>query len=352
MGPGGRLAWGFAGLVAAWLTHRIIQRPGTLDLLKRAAAGRPLLAATGVCAGLALLGVGAAWSSARYVEQSVHRRYAAARNDHLPHGCWGMTPAVTPSEAEALSEAKGRGRELDACAFGDRSSTTTIALLGDSHASHWLGGLERAGKSHGWRVESYVMGACPVADLRGMLSGAAERYYRGCARFQEETWRRLASERPQAVILSNADNYMDAEPMGVSEAVWTSALRRTYSRLVEMGIEVIVLRDVPLVPFDVPSCLSRRAARLPLAGDCSFVEDRAFKARARRAQDNAARGLGVRFVDLNDLICGVTLNEVKGRCLTERDGMILYSDDDHLTASFARSLAPVLGERLEVALRR
>jgi hypothetical protein len=32
--------------------------------------------------------------------------------------------------------------------------------------------------------------------------------------------------------------------------------------------------------------------------------------------------------------------------------MVLYTDDDHLTASFSRSLGPVLGERLDAALRR
>ena len=95
----------------------------------------------------------------------------------------------------------------------------------------------------------------------------------------------------------------------------------------------------------MPNCLSRRAARLPLATDCRFQPDRADLAKARRAQDRAARGLDVRFVDMNDRVCGA------GRCETERNGMVLFSDDNHLTRSFSRSLAPVLGERLESALR-
>jgi len=32
--------------------------------------------------------------------------------------------------------------------------------------------------------------------------------------------------------------------------------------------------------------------------------------------------------------------------------VVLYSDDNHLTSSFSRSLGLVLGERLEGALRR
>ena len=115
-----------------------------------------------------------------------------------------------------------------------------------------------------------------------------------------------------------------------------------------MGIQVIVFRGLPWVPFDVPSCLSRRAARLPLAGDCRFAPDRGFMSRAQRAQDQAAQGLAVRFVDMNDQVC----EAAAARCETERGGVVLYTDDNHLSRSFSRSLGLVLGERLEAALRR
>jgi hypothetical protein len=277
------------------------------------------------------------------VEHSVHRRYAAARNDHMGHDCWGSSPRpVTPIEA--------RGR----CSFGDAGSATTIALVGDSHASHWLGGLDRAGQEHGWRIEPYVMGACPVADLRGLIGGAAGRMYRGCVRFQEAVMRRLAAEPPGAVILSNADYYMEGDGIEprIPDSVWAEGLRRTYARLTRMGIQVIVMRDVPWAPFDVPSCLSRRAARLPMATDCRFEPNLGFMTRAQRAQDRAGRGLGVRFIDMNDQVCQVTLSAAKGRCATERDGMVLYTDDDHISRTFSRSLGPELGERLDAALRR
>lgn len=332
IGPAGRLAWGFAGLIAAALTHRLLAGPGPAALMTRMSAGRPLVSAALVSLVLALVGMGAAWTSTRHVEQSVHRRYAAARSDHVGHDCWGRSPS--PSR--------------EGCAMGHAGSATTIALIGDSHASHWLGGLERAGQEHGWRVEPYVMGACPVADLRGLISGAAARLYQRCASFQAATMQRLETERPDAVILSNADYYLAAEPIRIAESVWTQALRRTYARLVELGIDVIVLRDVPLVPFDVPSCLSRRAAGLPMASDCSFVPDQSLIAWGRRAQDRAAQGLAVRFVDMNDQVCPAGA----ARCATERDGMVLYTDDDHISASFAHSVGGVLGERLAAAIRR
>jgi peptidoglycan/LPS O-acetylase OafA/YrhL len=329
IGVAGRLAWGLAGLPAAILTHRLLAKPVQDSVVPMVMVRRPLVAAGFVSATLVLLGMGTAWSSARFVRQSEHRRYAAARNDHPGHNCWGISPS---------------GARRDGCAFGEAGSDTRLALIGDSHAWHWLGALAGAGEAHRWRIEPHVMGACPVADLRGLIGGASARLYRSCARFLESTMRRLEAERPQAVILSNSDFYMKAEPIRVPEQVWSEGLRRMYARFERAGIPVIVIRGTPWVPFDVPSCLSRRAARLPLASDCTFAPDRAFIAQARRAQDRAARGLKVRFLDMNDEVCET------GRCRTERGGLVLYSDDNHLTASFSRSLGPVLGERLAASL--
>ena len=238
LGPFGRLAWGFGGLLAAVLTHRLLERPGAASLMDRVMAGRPLVAASLVSVVLMLIGLGTAWSSAGYVQHSVHRRYAEARDDHLGHDCWGRTPPRVRREG---------------CAFGTTGSPTTLALIGDSHASHWLGGLEPAGAAHGWRIEPYVMGACPVADLRGLVGGAIGRMYGPCGRFLDETLKRLLARRPQAVILSNSDFYLNAEPVKIAEDTWTEGLRRTYTRLERAGIAVIVIRSTPWVPFDVPS---------------------------------------------------------------------------------------------------
>lgn len=329
IGVGGRLAWGLAGLLAAIATYRLLEQPVRATLVPAVLSRRPLVAAALVSAALVLLGMGASRRSATFVKESVHRQYAAARNDHPRHSCWGVSSP---------------GDRREGCAFGAASSDTTLALLGDSHASHWLGALHRAGTVRHWRIEPNVMGACPVADLRGLIGGAAARVHRPCARFLESTVQRLERDRPQAVVLSNSDYYLMAEPIRVPEPVWTEGLRRTYARLERAGIRVIVIRGTPWVPFDVPSCLSRREARLPFATDCRFTPNHTFIARARQAQDHAAQGTNVRFIDMNDQVCPT------GRCETERGGVVLYSDDNHLTGRFSQSLGTVLGDRLAAAL--
>jgi hypothetical protein len=49
---------------------------------------------------------------------------------------------------------------------------------------------------------------------------------------------------------------------------------------------------------------------------------------------------------MNDQICATK------RCGVVQNGVIVFTDDNHLTASFTRSVAPVLDARLDAALGR
>jgi hypothetical protein len=126
--------------------------------------------------------------------------------------------------------------------------------------------------------------------------------------------------------------------------MWRRGLRRTYERLVAAGIRTIAIRDVPRTGFDVPACLSRRAAALPFARECVYERRSSLVQRALVAQDAAARGLPVQIIDMNDQVCN------SARCPVVKDGVIVFTDDNHLSASFSRAVALVLGERIARAM--
>ncbi|HEV7990795.1 MAG TPA: SGNH hydrolase domain-containing protein, partial [Gemmatimonadaceae bacterium] len=175
-----------------------------------------------------------------------------------------------------------------------------------------------------------------------------KRYYHECTRYREAMMRRIIAMRPAAVILSSWDHYLPADgttsDWQVTPEHWRRGLRRTYARLAAAGIHTVAMRDVPRTPFDVPSCLSRRAAGLPFAGTCVYEREGSLSPVAIAAQNVAARGLPVRVVDMTDQICATP------RCEVVRNGVVVFTDDNHLTASFSRSLAPVLGARIARAM--
>lgn len=333
IGVWGRLAWSALALVLAWLTHRFIEEPARNGALSRVPRQWVAGAALGASAAVAVVAHGAMGVAARRAASGEQRTFAAARDDRMRHECWATT----------VEDVRGP------CEFGDHAAKTTIALLGDSHAEHWLGGLDRAGREHGWKIVAMVKGGCPVADMPELTNARLKRYYHECTRYREAMVQRIIAMRPAAVILSSWDHYMPPDGTGsdwqVSPESWQRGLRRTYERLTAAGVNVLAIRGTPRTWFDVPACLSRRAARLPFARACEYRPERALSPVAIAAQNEAARGLPIAFVNMNDLICATL------PCPAIRNGIVVFTDDNHLTASFSRSVAPQLGQRIAAAMR-
>ena len=81
--------------------------------------------------------------------------------------------------------------------------------------------------------------------------------------------------------------------------------------------------------------------------ECEYDRDESVSPRAITAQNEAARGLDrVAFVDMTDRLCA------RSPCAVALRGAVVYRDDDHLTATFSRAEAPVLGDRISAAVSR
>lgn len=331
IGVGGKLAWSAIAIVPAWLTHRFVESPAR-SWGSRWRAGWILSGAAAASLLFAVGAHGAMRLAERQAASPAQQALADARMDRLDHGCW--------------SDTADRARE---CVFGDRAASTTVVLFGDSHAEHWLGALDAYGRQAGLRVILMVKGGCPVADMPELMQPRLKRFYHECTRYREAAVRRIIELRPAAAILSSWDHYVPANGTSsdwhVSAAMWERGLRRTYERLSRERVPVLAVRGTPRTWFDAPACLSRQAAGLRWAGDCTYERAHAFVATAIEAQTRAAAGLGVRFIDMNDRICG------SARCEVSRNGLVLFTDDNHLTYSFSRSLAPVFGQRLTSAMQ-
>ena len=347
IGVWGRIAWSVAALGPAWLTHRWVERPLCEPRADLAPRG-PWLPASAVAGCVAFaLGAGAIRVAAEHrVARGDQRAFAAAREDRMPHSCW------------ARSATDATSRRSASCVFGDPDAAVTVALFGDSHAEHWLAALDRLGRARGWRVELMVMGGCPVADSPELVGRRSERWERECARYREAAVRRLIALRPTVAVLSSYDEYVTrdvelSDDRGadgrVSPAAWGRGLLRTYARLGTAGIPVVAIRGTPYPGFDVPGCLSRRAAGLLMADACEYDREEALHSTARAAQLAAVRAavnreLPVAAIELADQVCAAP------RCGVVRDGRVVFTDGNHLTASFTRAVAGALGARLDAAL--
>ena len=216
------------------------------------------------------------------------------------------------------------------CVFGSPASATTIVLWGDSHAAQWFPALNEASIRHGWRLVPMTKSGCPPADIEVSPS---------C-----DTWRRSAiaaikNLSPALVLLANANVYVegtDARLVRVSPEAFKEASKRTLETLA--GTRTVVMLPIPRPGFDVPMCLARLQWRPRLAPSCDVVP---APSRTRELEKAAAEGMpGVTLLDLAGSICART------PCPSVVNDRIVYRDDNHLTARFSATLAPIVAERL------
>ncbi len=254
----------------------------------------------------------------------------------------GAMPAdVKPTLAKARSDedrlrndgclAFERITEPPDCVYGGKEATFTVALVGDSHAAQWFPALARLAQHEGWRVVTFVKVSCPFIDLPvGNL--ALKREYRECAEFNEGSIARLKALKPDLTLISMSR--LATHPIHAADdtvAAQGAAIGRMVARV--PGRTAIIV-DTPYAKRDIPGCLSSHKDDIDA---CAIVRKTAFTGHLGDVESVAAGASGAAIIDLSSRIC-----VGDGACPVVVNGMILYRDDEHLTATFARSLAPAL----------
>ena len=352
-------------LILAALTKTYVEDP-----FRRASWGVPLrkpyvLAAVGmaVVMGLASLQL----VETRHRSEEAADRVRTALADGGP--CFGAaaldagrscprTPAadVVPTPAQAATDksdlydvkdgkdcrAKAPKYEHVTCTFGDRRSRTTIVLAGNSHAGQWLPTLQVLAKAHGWRIRTHVASQCSLlkTDQAFPSPGNARR----CNAWVRRTTNAVLRERPALVVISNRlDLPAAGHEMASSGPAYAEGFRQVVDTWRKGGLKVLSIRDTPAPPFRIPDCLSQHGLYSPRCN--GSLED--WKAMDPSGSVIAAMAdPNVRQLDLTSHICA------DGTCTGVTGGIITWFDASHLTATYARTLAPYLEQPLTELIRR
>ncbi len=152
--------------------------PATPASSSRAAPRRTLLAAAAATAAVATLTVAGSAHVAARIDADAHatqrllashpRCFGAAAHDCTNPDLRDVV-APTPVEAQRAPNAPctmvERRDRLRVCAFGAEpaAAAQTVAIVGDSHASHWRPALERVARGARWRALSITRTGCPFS---------------------------------------------------------------------------------------------------------------------------------------------------------------------------------------------
>jgi peptidoglycan/LPS O-acetylase OafA/YrhL len=345
---------GVAVIAASWLptaiTHGLVEEPFRRSKRLVAVPGRALALGAGctaVAVGAALLLVGLQPTLKTAPRNEVEGALALKR---------GAAPqqraeAVRPNPLKAWADrgesfADGclvgiSGTNSNRCLYGDPQGERTLILFGDSHAMQYFPPLQAVAKRNHLRLIALTKAECTPAEVQ-VKSMVADREYSQCDAWREEELERIEMAGRSTVVIMSSDTaytpYDEAgeqlsgpEAADAMEAGYLATLRR----LDGLGLRTVVIRDTPVAPDEVPSCVSEHLDDL---ASCDFPHaptwEKEFEQRA------AARAPRSHLIDLTPEICP------EGICRSVIGNALVYRDDNHLTATFARTLSPWIEEDL------
>jgi hypothetical protein len=217
----------------------------------------------------------------------------------------------------------------------------TVALVGDSHAGHWRAALDRIARHRRWQGVSLTMTGCLFSTVAKALPEPRRSW---CRRWKGRV---LAwfSEHPHVNTVFVSQIAGSASVAVGRRDRFGAAVQgyiRMWRALPASVRHVVVIRDTPRVRGNTGACVQRAMARRRPAGVvCSVPRRTALVADPAAAAAERLDSARVRRVDLTRYICG------PARCWPVVGGALVFSDESHLTRTFARSLAPYLGRELD-----
>lgn len=257
---------------------------------------------------------------------------------------------VVPAPAQAAtdkSDAYDKGcREVApfsktvSCTYGDPGGDVSIALVGNSHAVHWLPAIDRIAKSSHWKVTTYLASACSPSNARSQWPTSADE--RGCFDWGQRVQADIADKNFDLVVMSNSSGGIakGATNRKESLAIWAAGYRQYLDKLTANGTRVAVIRDDPY-PLPsigaVPDCLAENPNHL-----LACAGKRSVWVRGDPLAD-ASKELGsdrVDLINMTDFFCTATI------CPAVIGGVVVYSDGHHITKTYSESLAPFLAKPL------
>jgi hypothetical protein len=200
------------------------------------------------------------------------------------------------------------------CTYGDKNSSKTIVLYGDSHAAQWFPALEKLANERSFKLISLTKSACPAPEVKKVQIGAYKNA--DCFKWRANTLKRIQELKPVAVILSGFQHFDVPDGLGSRESWWADGQLTAYGHLVGASKNLIYISDTPHPTRDIPNCLASKG------GDkCDDSEK----------SDPAISG---NFIKVNPTpwLCNTT-------CPAIVNGVVAYRDASHISVEMSRSLA-------------
>lgn len=221
------------------------------------------------------------------------------------------------------------------CSYGSESSGELVVMLGDSHSDQWLPAVQAIGEDLGWRVITLFRSSCPFTTVTPTFGGISEV---DCERWKSLALQRIEELQPSLVMVASLvpDGYAATDytvgPMDDVRAGYVEML----DAVDERSTNVVVIKDTPFMGANIPNCLGSPAG----AVSCERPRGDVLEGHRDPLWEAALETPGIKTIALTDSFCDSTT------CFPITGGVVVYRDHHHISATFARSMATPLLDKL------
>ncbi|MBM7849259.1 acyltransferase family protein [Arthrobacter roseus] len=197
-------------------------------------------------------------------------------------------------------------------------------VVGASHPQQWVAAIEVLAAEQNWQLVVLRKGQCPFGAPIG-------EQFEGCEDWNGDALRYLDVINPDMVFTVSSSSHHTR-----TEDLLVPGYEKAAVQIMDDGADVIAIRDNPRFGVNIPECVETNGVEDPA---CTFrLED-------KLADVNPAASLGERYeklhvIDMTDRIC------VDGLCPPVIGNVMVYMDDNHLGATYIRSMTEEFSDRL------
>ncbi|MGV8847880.1 acyltransferase family protein [Tessaracoccus sp.] len=333
-------------IVLSWLTRRLLELP-VQRILPRFA---PKVALIGVVAVLAVSGGGSAMAVAK-LESDVTRELGSLAEDSPDHP---GAVALTDGSASHVWETPPRpstaaaGRDVpsiysrrciqnwrDAVFFeqvlicDDTTKTNPrhkVVMSGGSHILQWYPAMKVIADQENWELVVIDKDGCRLSSNSAEISANG-----ACGAWNSRALDVIIGMKPDVVFT------VGTETPGrfTGEETFFKGQGDAWRTLIDSGIPVAAIRDTPRFTENVPECLEGHPHE---PSQCSRKRQDIFLP-ISPALGAVGAPESVVHVDMTDSFCTDVCEPVIGN-------VVVYRDRNHMTATYARTTAPALREKL------
>ncbi|CAG9620184.1 acyltransferase family protein [Sutcliffiella rhizosphaerae] len=221
------------------------------------------------------------------------------------------------------------GSELISCEYGVINNPEyTIAIVGGSHSAQWLPALEQIAEEESIKIINYTKSSC-----RFTAEDVSASTNESCVQWNKELMTTLIDTKPDLVFTTADVGVLPKVPNGFVEQ---------WEKLKNANIPVFAIRDNAWFDIDVPSCVEENGSD---SLECSLERNTALPTESPFSKLNYVPE-NVHYADFTDYLCE------KDYCKPVRGNVLIYRDKHHITATYVKTMAPLIKKEVMEALNK